>query len=60
MEILRQYNLAQRRKGAKKVLARPAILKSYFGDDAIVTVITIRHAPVTVISRPQHHCNYRN
>ena len=39
MEILRQYNLAQRRKGAKKVLARPAILKSYFGDDAIVTVI---------------------
>jgi hypothetical protein len=36
MEILRQYNLAQRRKGAKKVLARPAILKSYFGDDAIV------------------------
>ena len=39
VETQRQYNLAQRRKGAKKVLARPAILKSYFGDDAIVTVI---------------------
>ena len=30
---------AQRRKGAKKVLARPVMRQSYFGDDAAVTVI---------------------
>jgi hypothetical protein len=39
METLRQYNLAQRRKDKKKVLARPVIVESYFGDDAPVTVI---------------------
>jgi hypothetical protein len=41
METLRQYNLAQRREDKKKVLARPVILQSYFGDDADVTVIPI-------------------
>ena len=39
VETLRQYNLAQRRRGAKKMLARSVIVKSYFGDDAIVTGI---------------------
>jgi hypothetical protein len=36
VETLRQYNLTQSRKGAKKVLARPVIVQSYFGDDADV------------------------
>jgi hypothetical protein len=31
--------LAQRREDKKKVLARPIIVKSYFGDDADVIVI---------------------
>jgi hypothetical protein len=39
METLRQYNLAQRREDKKKMSARPVIVQSYFGDDAIVTVI---------------------
>ena len=39
METLRQYNLAQRRKDKKKVLARAVIVQSYFGDDAPFTVI---------------------
>ena len=37
VETLRQYNLAQRRKGAKKMLARPVIVQNYFRDDADVT-----------------------
>ena len=37
VETPRQYNLTQSREGAKKVLARPFILQSYFGDDADVT-----------------------
>jgi hypothetical protein len=37
VETLRQYNLTQRRRGAKKRLARPVIVQSYFGDDAPVT-----------------------
>ncbi len=31
--------ITQSRRGAKKVLARPVIVQSYFGDDADVTVI---------------------
>ena len=38
-QALRQYNLTQRRRGAKKVLARAVIVQSYFGDDADVTGI---------------------
>jgi hypothetical protein len=37
VETLRQYNLTQRRRGAKKRLARSVIVKSYFRDDAVVT-----------------------
>ena len=39
VETLRQYNLTQRRRGAKKVLARAVIVQSYFGADSIVTGI---------------------
>jgi hypothetical protein len=39
METQRQYNLAQRREDKKKVLARPVIVESYFGDDADATGI---------------------
>jgi hypothetical protein len=39
METQRQYNLAQRREDKKKVLARPVIGQSYFGDNADVAVI---------------------
>ena len=39
VETLRQYNFAQRREDKKKVLARPVIVQSYFGDDAPVTRI---------------------
>jgi hypothetical protein len=39
METQRQYNLKQRREAKKKMLARPVIVESYFGDDVPVTVI---------------------
>ncbi|WP_397604137.1 hypothetical protein [Sphingorhabdus sp.] len=41
VETLRQYNLTQRREDKKKMLARPAILQSYFGRGA--PVIGILH-----------------
>ena len=41
VETLRQYNLAQRREDKKKVLARPVMVQSCFGDDAIVTGIPL-------------------
>ena len=45
METQRQYNLTQRREDKKKMLARPVIVKSYFGDDADVTGILIPPPP---------------
>jgi hypothetical protein len=45
METQRQYNLAQRRKGAKKVSARPVIGQSTFGDDAIVIGVRNNSSP---------------
>jgi hypothetical protein len=44
VETLRQYNLTQSRKGAKKVLAGAVIVKIYFGDDAPVTGIRVKQA----------------
>ena len=43
METQRQYNLAQRREDKKTVLARPVIVKSYFGDDAdVIGVLSLQ------------------
>jgi hypothetical protein len=39
--------VAQRREGAKKVLARPVILQSYFGEDGPVTVIAFLNGPLS-------------
>jgi hypothetical protein len=38
-ETLRQYNLARRREDKKKMLAKPVIVQSYFGEDADVIVV---------------------